>query len=741
MVASFLMCFAVLGADDGSRALDPSRKAALEAYQAARAKAGKAAPDHVRLALWCEANGLPAERITHLALAVLYDPSNALARGLLGLVAYNGQWKNPDQVSKDVQDNPESKALIQEYLRRRAQIRERADDHWKLAIWCEQNGLKQQATAHFHQVLRLDRSREAAWKHLGYKRVGGRWDKPERVAAAKAEVKEQQKANSHWKPILEKWRNAIQSKDAARRLEAERGLAQITDRLAVPMVWATFAKGNSALQGVAVQVFGQIDDPSAARSLALLAVFSGSADVRGKAIGFLRQRDAREYAAMLIAMIQQTIKYEVKPVGGPGRPGELFIKGQGSKPNLKRVYAPPAGPSISPQPGDQVRLDENGLPVVFRPEAMWNFSTQYAFLMAGYLQTVPPPLSSQQQHQLQGMLTHSGLGAAGQKVGQLLVGAFENQYRIATTMPALSQNPFMQMAAASQSEGGAVPLNPGSGLVYTMVEGVQIPVGRMELEANKSAAIAQKQLESDVESIKQFNASLDQINDRVVPVLQAISGLKTGADRDLWQRWFINLVGFNQLQASEPPTVVENVPLAYQPEPIPLGSFSGPIAVQRYSCFGGGTMVRTLSGLLPIESLKVGDEVLTQSTKTGALAFKPILVVHHNPPSKTYQIMLGDETIISSYFHRFWKAGSGWVMARDLKAGDPIRTLKGTIKVTAIDDGKVVPVFNLDVADDADFFVGRQGVLAHDNTLPYLRETPFDAVTTPAVAATITSRD
>ena len=62
-----------------------------------------------------------------------------------------------------------------------------------------------------------------------------------------------------------------------------------------------------------------------------------------------------------------------------------------------------------------------------------------------------------------------------------------------------------------------------------------------------------------------------------------------------------------------PPTVVENVPLAYQPQPIPLGSFSAPIAVQRMSCFGAGTMVRTLTGLEPIESLKVGDQVLTQS--------------------------------------------------------------------------------------------------------------------------------
>ena len=51
--------------------------------------------------------------------------------------------------------------------------------------------------------------------------------------------------------------------------------------------------------------------------------------------------------------------------------------------------------------------------------------------------------------------------------------------------------------------------------------------------------------------------------------------------------------------------------------------------------------------------------------------------MHHNPPSKTFHVKLGGETIVSSEFHRFWKAGQGWVMARDLKVGDRLRTLDG----------------------------------------------------------------
>ena len=83
--------------------------------------AGRDAKAHVRLALWCESHGLGAERMKHLAMAVLYDPSNGLARGLMGLVAYHGKWERPDDVSRQAQDDPKRKALMQEYLQARAQ--------------------------------------------------------------------------------------------------------------------------------------------------------------------------------------------------------------------------------------------------------------------------------------------------------------------------------------------------------------------------------------------------------------------------------------------------------------------------------------------------------------------------------------------------------------------------------------------------------------------------------------------
>src|SRR5262249_48549024 len=176
------------------------------AYEQARKEAGRDAQAHVRLALWCEAHGMTAERMKHLALAVMYDPSNALARGLMGLVAYQGKWGRPDDVGKRIQDDPAYQRLIEEYLERRAQAGHKADAQMKLASWCEQKGLKAQAIAHYNVVVQLDPSHEAAWRRLGYKKSGNRWVKPEEAVVGKLEAERQRRADRSWRPRLEKMR-------------------------------------------------------------------------------------------------------------------------------------------------------------------------------------------------------------------------------------------------------------------------------------------------------------------------------------------------------------------------------------------------------------------------------------------------------------------------------------------------------------------------------------------------------
>ncbi|MFI5458476.1 MAG: polymorphic toxin-type HINT domain-containing protein [Isosphaerales bacterium] len=709
MFVTLLMSCALLGADDTPPAAGPSAKPAMEAYQAAQAKAGKNAADQVRLALWCEAHGLSAERLKHLALAVVYDPSHALARGLLGLVTYRGEWKNPDQVSRAVQDDPDTKARIQEYLQRRVQIRERADDHWKLALWCEQNGLKQQATAHLYQVLRLDRTREAAWKHLGFKRLGGHWDKPERVAAAKAEAQQQHKANKHWKPLLEKWSEALSSRDKTRRTEAEKSLSEVTDPRAVPMIWVIFVPAGLERQRAAVKLLGQIDSPGSSRALALLALLSRSAEVKRSATQTLRKRDPRDFASVLIALLRDAIKYEVRPVNGPGSRGELLVKSDDR--NVKRLYSPLQAPQIPLLPTDRVSLDSNGLPVVVRELGQYNtgeipLGTNNLAVAAAMFGVSTPSTSAP----ISSLLSSSGLS------------------------PTMSRKLGAEIAHNANSGVNLAGGSPNAPIWANAIinRELDIPIGQMMLDAQRMAQVAQQQLAGDVQAIDAYNAPILESNQRVREVLRDAVGADLGADRTAWQKWMVDLLGyaFSAAKSSDDqPTVVEQVPLSYQPQAAPIvNDQTQTVTFVHHSCFGAGTPVQTLDGLHLIEKLRTGDVVLTQEPTTGELKYQPLIAVYHNPPNTTFRIELDQEAIVATGIHRFWKAGRGWVMARELKPGDALRTLGGLAVVKSVEKERIQPVFNLRVAEGESFFVGRTGVLAHDNSLVNPTPRPFDAV-------------
>jgi tetratricopeptide (TPR) repeat protein len=712
MGSTIFLCCALLGVagdDQKAGALESSKRAA---YNEAASRAGPDAASQVRLALWCEAHGFTAERLKHLGLAILADPASAIAHGLSGLVEYQGKWQRPDDIAKVVQDDPQRQARVKEYLERRAKTPERADDHQKLALWCEQNGLKDQAVAHFHQAIRLDPSREVAWKHLGYKKVGGRWQKPEVVQAQKHEEELQSHANKHWKPLLERWREGLASKDRTRRASAEKGLAEVTDPRAVPAVWTTFALGPADRQKVAVGVLGQIDSPGSSRALAVLALSSRSANVRQHATQLLTRRDPRDFAPFLVGLLRDPIKYEMQKVRGPGSRGELLVKGKDA--NVKRIYSPLDTPNVAMLPTDRMGVDAYGQPVILRQINEFSMPVTplaAASLMFGVGGPVVPSQISNVLHRAGLPLTQSQ--AMGNRIAQ-------------------NQNTFAQSVYATFSNFG--PGGAGNWFYqWNIGEQVQIPVGAMMQDAQRSAEVAEQQLEGDVQAIEKYNAPIDESNKRVRRVLTDSTGVDVGEDRVAWEKWLVDLLGFAyapQMVANSQPTIVEQVPLAYQPQAVPVVQSTSDVTVtMQHSCFGGGTPVRTIDGLHAIETLRIGDQVLTENPKTGALKYQAVVRVFHNPPNSTLRIELDHESIVVTGIHRLWKAGHGWVMARELKVGDVLRTLGGTTQIKSISQDRKQPVYNLHVAEDESFFVGSAGVLAHDNSLITPTPEPFDAVT------------
>jgi hypothetical protein len=677
MVCTLLMCCALLGAErGGDSASTASTQTDLAVYESAKGQAGKSADAHVRLALWCEAHGLTAERIKHLSLAVLYDPSNALARGLMGLVAYQGRWGRPDVVGEKIQNDPAHQAVIRDYLERRAKAAHKPDAQMKLAAWCEQNGLKEQALAHYSETTKLDPSRESAWKHLGYKKQGSRWVKPEEAAIEKAQAEHQKHADKQWKPRLQRLRDNLEGKDPSRRAKAQQELAQVTDPRAVPMIWAVFISHKEQSQVAAIQMLGQIDSPEATSALAALAVFNTRPVVRGRAASTLVRRDPRDYVGRLIGLIRKPFKYTVRPVNGPGSVGELFVEGE--RFNVQRLY------ELQPiaDPARFQRFYTSSIP--FDPFSVQNILMASA--ASGAMSYSPTPQVN-------------NASVAAQAIGA-------NPANAPAILNGLVHNP------------GNHGIPPGNALAFN----TQAIAAQRDLELARALDAVrqandnlQQRLAWDVQMVEMTNAQINQTNDAALPILKSATGQNLGIEPEAWNSWWTNEQGY-AFQSSQP---------QYKPTYTELVSVSStPIA--HGACFVAGTLVLTVDGPKVIESIQVGDRVLSQNTTTGLLSFQPTIGVHRNKPTATVRLAIGDETIVATGIHRFWKAGKGWTMARDLKAGDRLRMIGGVVTVRSIASDQTQPVFNLDVAENRDFFVGNNGLLVHDFSFVQPVLEPFD---------------
>jgi hypothetical protein len=257
-------------------------------------------------------------------------------------------------------------AALAAYNGLREKTPETAAAQWKLAVWCEQNGLNAEAYAQYAAVVRLDPRREAAWRKLGFKKYDGRWLTDDQVA----EEQEQKKAEKVWAPRLKRWHRDVHG-TGKRAAEAQAALDEVADPKAVPSVYREFGGGGQVDQLIAVQVLGHIDSAVASKTLAVLAVYGRTPEVRRRAIETLRGRPDREYLDVLIGLMVDPVKYEVKPVAGPGSPGVLLVEGE--RFNVRRLYAAPAAPNVVPKPGDIITYDELGMPVITRPFAVVGF--------------------------------------------------------------------------------------------------------------------------------------------------------------------------------------------------------------------------------------------------------------------------------------------------------------------------------------------------------------------------------
>ncbi len=249
-----------------------------------------------------------------------------------------------------------SDEALAQYNELKAKTPKTVAGHSKLAMWCDEHGLKSEAYAHYAEVVRLDPRREVAWRKMGYKKYGNRWMTDTQIA----ELEDQKKAERIWLPRLRRIHQDIHGSNGARkRDQAQAALDAITDPAAIPALYREFIGSGQTDQLILVQILGQIDKRLSTEVLAMLSIYGQTPEVRRRASEVLRGRPSEHYLGMLVALMVDPLKYEVKPVGGPGSPGVLFVEGEQF--NIARYYVPPS-PNVAWRPGDLVSFDASGSP-------------------------------------------------------------------------------------------------------------------------------------------------------------------------------------------------------------------------------------------------------------------------------------------------------------------------------------------------------------------------------------------
>ena len=133
-----------------------------------------------------------------------------------------------------------------------------------------------------------------------------------------------------------------------------------------------------------------------------------------------------------------------------------------------------------------------------------------------------------------------------------------------------------------------------------------------------------------------------------------------------------------------------------------------------YSCFASGTPVWTDRGPVAIDALRPADRVLTVDVDTAEMEYQPVIERTVRPRRPMVSLSLDDGAVAATATHLFWVFGHGWRPAGELRPGDLLRGAGQLVPVRSTAPVEPEYVHNLIVDGNANYFVGADGVLAHD---------------------------
>ena len=141
----------------------------------------------------------------------------------------------------------------------------------------------------------------------------------------------------------------------------------------------------------------------------------------------------------------------------------------------------------------------------------------------------------------------------------------------------------------------------------------------------------------------------------------------------------------------------------------------------RACSFAEGTLVATPTGMAPIESLTIGDQILARSESSEEMDYKQIsdAYSHEHTDGMTLTVVHWDgttETLTTTQEHPFYVEEIGFVPAGELEAGQQIATAEGIpVTIVSVDLTPIqLTAYNYTVEDFSTYFVGESRLWVHN---------------------------
>lgn len=234
-----------------------------------------------------------------------------------------------------------------------------------------------------------------------------------------------------------------------------------------------------------------------------------------------------------------------------------------------------------------------------------------------------------------------------------------------------------------------------------------------QIEALERASTQVRQTSAQVQ---EQNQRIALRNQAVATFLSEVSNLELSTPSELWKWWDeVNETESQSLKLSNVRYESSTLTTRNYNE-LAAAAATGPVQTLASECFARGTPVITRKGPRSIETVRVGDLVLSRNVQSGELSWKAVVRTTIRPARPLFELSLDSETVRCTGGHLFWVSGKGWTKASQIQAGDVLHGASQPIAVMKVTQKPDEETFNLAVDQTQTYFVGKQMVLSHDVT-------------------------